>query len=362
MRANTADPFNADVIAAALDKPARFRLEIIDRCESTSTLLLDRSPAGRPVRQRGRSARRQTAGRGRRGRGWLSAPADSLTFSLLWRFPPGLPAPAGLSLAAGVAVARALEGLGAAGIGLKWPNDILADGAKLGGILVETVTAGGCHIAVIGIGLNLRLPRAIAEALEIRAGSLDSVMPHAPSRNLLLAVPAGGPGPARLRRTAGAGRTAGGPAARREGVAANVAARRWARRWPRWPRSACRCYWAKSQSAQHGVRNLYERPPEQLGADRWAALIGARALLGSTCLVVCAGTATTIDRLDASGLFRGGLILPGYDLMRAALAANTAQLPLAEGVSPACRATPWTPSSAAACRPRPAPSSACTSR
>jgi BirA family biotin operon repressor/biotin-[acetyl-CoA-carboxylase] ligase len=187
MRANTADPFNADVIAAALDKPARFRLEIIDCCESTNTLLLDAVQQGAPS---GSVAvcEAQTAGRGRRGRGWLSAPADSLTFSLLWRFPPGLPAPAGLSLAAGVAVARALEGLGAAGIGLKWPNDILADGAKLGGILVETVTAGGCHIAVIGIGLNLRLPRAIAEALEIGAGSLDSVMPHAPSRNLLLAA------------------------------------------------------------------------------------------------------------------------------------------------------------------------------
>lgn len=80
-----------------------------------------------------------------------------------------------------------------------------------------------------------------------------------------------------------------------------------------------------------GIRNAYERP-WQLGADRWAALIGARALLGSTCLVVCAGTATTIDRLDATGLFRGGLILPGFDLMRAALASNTAQLPFAEGV------------------------------
>ncbi|MEF8768105.1 MAG: type III pantothenate kinase [Candidatus Accumulibacter phosphatis] len=80
-----------------------------------------------------------------------------------------------------------------------------------------------------------------------------------------------------------------------------------------------------------GVRNTYEHP-RQLGADRWAALIGARALLGSACLVVCAGTATTVDRLDAAGVFRGGLILPGYDLMRAALASNTAQLPLADGV------------------------------
>ncbi|SBT10135.1 Type III pantothenate kinase [Candidatus Accumulibacter aalborgensis] len=84
-------------------------------------------------------------------------------------------------------------------------------------------------------------------------------------------------------------------------------------------------------TAACGVRSTYERVG-QLGADRWAALIGARALFAGACLVVCAGTATTVDLLDANGVFRGGLILPGFDLMRAALARNTAQLPLAEGV------------------------------
>lgn len=88
--------------------------------------------------------------------------------------------------------------------------------------------------------------------------------------------------------------------------------------------------WAKSQSAQYGVRNLYERP-EQLGADRWAALVGARALHAQACLVVCAGTATTVDVMDGEGNFQGGLILPGVELMCRALASNTAQLPLAEG-------------------------------
>ncbi len=89
-------------------------------------------------------------------------------------------------------------------------------------------------------------------------------------------------------------------------------------------------HWVKSQSAQCGVRNLYDHP-EQLGADRWAALIGARALHDGACLVVCAGTATTVDILDAEGNFQGGLILPGIELMCRALAANTAQLPLAAG-------------------------------
>ncbi len=82
-----------------------------------------------------------------------------------------------------------------------------------------------------------------------------------------------------------------------------------------------------ASEATCGVRNRYERPG-QLGADRWAALIGARGQTSDACLVVCAGTATTIDLLDANGDFRGGVILPGFDLMRIALAQNTAQLPL----------------------------------
>ncbi len=88
--------------------------------------------------------------------------------------------------------------------------------------------------------------------------------------------------------------------------------------------------WVESQSAQYGVHNLYDLP-EQLGVDRWSALIGARALHRQACLVVCAGTATTVDVLDAEGNFQGGLILPGVELMYRALASNTAQLPLADG-------------------------------
>ncbi|MBI4743057.1 MAG: type III pantothenate kinase [Betaproteobacteria bacterium] len=82
-----------------------------------------------------------------------------------------------------------------------------------------------------------------------------------------------------------------------------------------------------ASEAACGVRNAYEQPG-QLGADRWAALIGARGRIAGACLVVCAGTATTADLLDATGQFRGGVILPGFDLMRASLAQNTAQLPL----------------------------------
>ncbi len=88
--------------------------------------------------------------------------------------------------------------------------------------------------------------------------------------------------------------------------------------------------WLRSGPLRCGVRNLYDQP-EQLGSDRWAALIGARARHPHACLVVMAGTATTVDVLDADGTFRGGLILPGVETMQRALAANTAQLPLVSG-------------------------------
>ena len=86
----------------------------------------------------------------------------------------------------------------------------------------------------------------------------------------------------------------------------------------------------KSTASELGVRNGYQNPG-QLGVDRWCALLGARGITQAACLVVMAGTATTIDTLDASGQFRGGLILPGLDLMRRALARDTAALPLACG-------------------------------
>ena len=88
--------------------------------------------------------------------------------------------------------------------------------------------------------------------------------------------------------------------------------------------------WLTSTAAACGVRNGYDSP-QQLGADRWAALIAARSLHAGSCVVVMAGTATTVDALDDKGVFRGGLILPGLALMRAALAHNTADLPHAAG-------------------------------
>lgn len=103
-------------------------------------------------------AEQQTAGRGRRGRTWVSPLGRNIYTSTIWRFSAGASALSGLSLAVGVAIVKALESLGYKGIGLKWPNDLLWQGKKLGGILLEISgdAAGPCHV-VVGIGLNVNM-------------------------------------------------------------------------------------------------------------------------------------------------------------------------------------------------------------
>lgn len=93
-----------------------------------------------------------------------------------------------------------------------------------------------------------------------------------------------------------------------------------------WP-DAPAPYWLVPQDEQCGVRNSY-RNPAQLGSDRWAALIGARYLMGPrAAMVVVCGTATTIDFLSADGVFKGGTIMPGVGLMLRSLHEGTAALP-----------------------------------
>ncbi|MCM8626685.1 biotin--[acetyl-CoA-carboxylase] ligase [Accumulibacter sp.] len=164
----------------------RFVVDALAECPSTSSVLLERA------RQGIRSgtlvvADRQTAGRGRRGRSWQSSAEASLTFSLLWRFSGGVSRLAGLSLATGVAVARALVGCGAGGVGLKWPNDILLDEGKAGGILVELESEPGGMLAVIGIGLNLDLPPPGEEPFLYRPAALAQALSPLPDRHQILA-------------------------------------------------------------------------------------------------------------------------------------------------------------------------------
>lgn len=88
--------------------------------------------------------------------------------------------------------------------------------------------------------------------------------------------------------------------------------------------------WLKSAREEAGIRSSYAAPA-QLGCDRWAALIGAHRLFGGAAVVVNAGTALTVDALTADGVFAGGMIAPGVQLMRHALADNTAGLKLRPG-------------------------------
>lgn len=159
MHSLSCEPLDRDAVLAVLgDHAAAFSVVVVPECASTNSVLLDDPPAD-DGRIHVLVTDRQTAGRGRRGRNWLSWPGAGLTFSVLWRFEPGAPVPAGLSLVAGLAVARSLEELGVEGVQLKWPNDVLIHGRKLAGILVELIPGRGrTPAAVIGVGLNLRLP------------------------------------------------------------------------------------------------------------------------------------------------------------------------------------------------------------
>lgn len=119
-------------------------------------------------------AEQQTAGRGRRGRSWVSPLASNLYLSGVWEFYNGAAALEGLSLATAVAIADALHDVGVTGIRLKWPNDILLGNAKLAGILLEMTgdPSGRCQV-VLGIGINHHMPQAAAAAIEQKWTALD---------------------------------------------------------------------------------------------------------------------------------------------------------------------------------------------
>jgi len=138
-------------------------------------------------------AERQSAGRGRRGRTWVTVPGRSLAASLVLA-PPLLPRPTRLTVVAAVAACRALETCGARGLAIKWPNDLLRDDRKCGGLLVESAAglAGGRDagrpVCVLGIGINLELrPGDLPAELTERAG--DAGLPGDPqTRQRLLAA------------------------------------------------------------------------------------------------------------------------------------------------------------------------------
>jgi len=161
-------------------------LEVHDQLDSTNGELQRAGTAARGVRVC--LAECQTAGRGRLGRSWQSPFAGNLSLSLSWRMhdPAAL---AGLSLAVGVAAVRVLRAIGAEQVGLKWPNDLLWQGRKLGGILLEAAgEANGSFAVIIGIGLNGHLPQSWSDRIEQPCTDLRQVLGGIPlARNGLTA-------------------------------------------------------------------------------------------------------------------------------------------------------------------------------
>jgi BirA family biotin operon repressor/biotin-[acetyl-CoA-carboxylase] ligase len=162
------DLLDESQIRAALPQHAADRLrtlEVHEALDSTSDRLLA-SGEPPPGRFDACLAEFQTAGRGRRGRHWMAPFGSGLCLSLSWCYREAPATLGALSLAAGVAVLRALRQTGFGQLSLKWPNDIVHDGRKLGGILIDLrgEAAGPAHV-VIGVGINVRLPEATKAAL-----------------------------------------------------------------------------------------------------------------------------------------------------------------------------------------------------
>ncbi len=152
------------------DVADRWDVRVVASTASTNSDLLREARSGRTfARPVLLAAETQTAGRGRLGRSWRSAPGASLTVSYGLCVARRLAELEGLSLVCGLAVRDALARHGVH-VQLKWPNDVLVDGRKLAGILVEAHTLAASTVAIVGIGVNV-LPQAFDVAVDVAAGS-----------------------------------------------------------------------------------------------------------------------------------------------------------------------------------------------
>lgn len=189
------DLLDAAAIRACMDdrgRDTRVDVEVLWTVDSTNSELL-RRPAPAHGTTRVLLAERQTGGRGRRGRPWASPLAAHLYMSLVRGFDGGLARLGGLSLVTGIAVVEALHVLGVGQAGLKWPNDVVVESGgvlhKLGGLLVE---GGGEHAgpvrAVVGLGLNVRMPAVQGAELDQPWTDLASLLGAGVDRNRVAAV------------------------------------------------------------------------------------------------------------------------------------------------------------------------------
>ncbi|MDG1226184.1 MAG: biotin--[acetyl-CoA-carboxylase] ligase [Burkholderiales bacterium] len=165
----------------------RFKFELVSETGSTNDDLLNRIRSGAAQDGVVRISEIQTAGRGTKGRVWLSIPGGSLTFSILRTIPAnnvekGM---ASIPLVVGLVIARSLDKCAEVTCRLKWPNDVVANGGKLAGVLMESVLVNGVYHLVIGIGINICLPQALIDEVDqpvVDIYRLGSVI----DRNLIL--------------------------------------------------------------------------------------------------------------------------------------------------------------------------------
>ena len=180
------DSIIAQITAAGGSLPGR--LEIFKNIDSTNKYL--REKAGETTySQAVVLAETQTSGRGRRGKDWISPFAANLYMSVLWDFEHGAAALEGLSLGIGVAARRALKQCGLEDVKLKWPNDIYVGQKKLGGILLEMIgdPAGQCSV-VVGIGINVCMPRQAAASIDQDWTDIQAELGEPLSRNTLAGI------------------------------------------------------------------------------------------------------------------------------------------------------------------------------
>lgn len=163
---------------------AGWQIDVLPLIDSSNAELLRRPSSSLPVCL---AAELQTAGRGRRGRAWSGALGGSLLFSVAWPFNVDMTRLSGLSLVVGLALAEALEQCGVPRVKLKWPNDVIVDFRKLAGILIEIqAEANSPCRAIIGIGLNIKLPPAVRDEIDQAVVDLDQLNAPNLDRNQLL--------------------------------------------------------------------------------------------------------------------------------------------------------------------------------
>jgi BirA family biotin operon repressor/biotin-[acetyl-CoA-carboxylase] ligase len=176
-------PLSRDQISRAA---TGFDVEAVQETASTNTDLLQRARQAQPARPLLRAALRQTAGRGRHGRRWFAAAGNALLFSLAVPMKVDGARIAAATLACGIGAAEALRAAGVPA-SIKWPNDLMFEGRKLGGLLCELAADDtGRLTLVVGIGINLHLDPGTCDSIGQPAAALDQLLARLPPRESLI--------------------------------------------------------------------------------------------------------------------------------------------------------------------------------